>query len=74
VGGFRPTSGWELGETIEDSHAVRLGPEIPAGEYRLLVGLYGVVDGVRLPIVGEGAAGQADALELGGVTVLEPGD
>ena len=70
VGGFRPTSGWAVGETIEDNHALRLSSEVPSGEYRLVVGLYGVDDGQRLPLTGEGAMPPGDALELGTLVVL----
>jgi hypothetical protein len=72
VGGFRPTSGWTVGETIEDNHALSLSLQVPAGEYRLVVGLYSVDDGQRLPLTGEGAMSRGDALELGTLVILAP--
>ncbi len=73
VGGFRPTSRWGVEEVIRDNHAVSVGAEVPAGEYRLVLGLYRVADGQRLYLFDEETGAQADALELGTVTVLGPG-
>jgi 4-amino-4-deoxy-L-arabinose transferase-like glycosyltransferase len=38
--GVRQTSGWQAGEVIADRLTVPVGPEVPAGEYRLAIGLY----------------------------------
>lgn len=46
--GRYPTTGWIAGEFIEDEHGVRIAPDAPPGEYRLLVGLYDPVTGQRL--------------------------
>jgi hypothetical protein len=72
VGGFRPTSGWAVGEAIEDNHALLLSSKTPGGEYRLVVGLYNVDDGQRLPLTGKGAMPRGDALELGTLVILAP--
>jgi hypothetical protein len=42
-----PTGLWDRGEQIVDRHPVRLPEEMPAGDYRLIVGLYDAV-GVRV--------------------------
>lgn len=38
--GMRPTIGWQVGEVVADRIAVSVGPEAPAGRYRLAIGLY----------------------------------
>jgi hypothetical protein len=40
VAGDYPTSMWDTGETIVDSHPVSLPGDLPVGQYRLLVGMY----------------------------------
>ncbi len=40
----RPTSGWEIGESIRDPHGVLLPLDLPPGAYRVLVGLYPLND------------------------------
>ncbi|MCA9980059.1 MAG: hypothetical protein KDD89_04485, partial [Anaerolineales bacterium] len=47
----RPTTSWLPGEFITDLHTLNLPPDLPAGEYRLLVGLYEPVSGERLGVV-----------------------
>jgi len=69
--GFRPTSTWVAGESIQDNHAVRLDSDASPGVYRLVMGLYDTVDGQRLPLFEGGAATQSDAWELGTLVVLE---
>ncbi len=44
----RPTTGWLLGEIVLDSHALPLPADLPAGEYRLIAGLYDAATGERL--------------------------
>jgi hypothetical protein len=55
LGGDYPTSAWGEGERLADPRVVRLREVVeiealPAGSY-LLVGLYRLEDGTRLPIV-----------------------
>ena len=38
--GVRPTTGWQVGEVIADRLTVPVGSEVPAGRYRLAIGLY----------------------------------
>ena len=38
--GYRPMTGWMPGELVVDEQWVTLPPDLPAGHYRLLVGLY----------------------------------
>jgi hypothetical protein len=49
--GARPTTGWLPGEIITDAHTLPLPPDLPAGSYRLIAGLYNPVNGQRLPLV-----------------------
>jgi hypothetical protein len=46
-GGYAPTSSWPIGRPITDRHGVVLPPTLAAGEYQIVIGLYGP-DGVRL--------------------------
>jgi hypothetical protein len=36
----RPTSGWQTGEFVSDPHTLDLKPDLPPGEYRMVVGMY----------------------------------
>ena len=53
VQGTRPTSQWQAGETIADPFTLYLDGDMPAGEYRLLIGIYLLGNGRRLPIINE---------------------
>jgi hypothetical protein len=44
----RPTSTWQIGETIVDRYGLWIPPEITAGAYQLAIGLYHPADGRRL--------------------------
>lgn len=46
--GYWPTSRWRPGESVSSSHVVELPSELPAGRYRLGIGLYDPTDGERL--------------------------
>lgn len=61
-----PTSYWSPGEVLADTHAVPLQGDLPAGAY-LLVGLYRLADGTRLPVcttTGERVPDDAIMLDL----------
>lgn len=49
VAGTHPTRGWTPGETVIDRHTFTLAQGAPAGEYRLIAGMYDPVTGKRLP-------------------------
>lgn len=51
--GRYPTSIWDAGEVIVDLHTLSLGPDVPAGEYRLAIGLYEFGTGQRMGMVNE---------------------
>ena len=50
AGGARPTDAWQAGEAVLDRHGLWLPAELPAGDYRLLLGLYLPDSGRRLPV------------------------
>jgi hypothetical protein len=48
--GQSPTSGWLKGDRVLDEHQIPLPADLPAGEYRLIVGLYDAAgERLRLP-------------------------
>jgi hypothetical protein len=49
AGGRSPTSGWLSGDRVADEHRVELPKDLPAGAYRLIVGLYDA-NGQRLTL------------------------
>ncbi|MCB0166807.1 MAG: hypothetical protein KDI79_21450 [Anaerolineae bacterium] len=48
--GAYPTSLWDPGEIIADEVTIPLPEELPSGEYSLVVGLYDLTTGLRLPV------------------------
>jgi hypothetical protein len=55
----RPTTTWQVGETITDPHGLWIPPDTAPGEYHLHVGLYQPATGARLHL-----PDGSDALEL----------
>ena len=51
--GKLPTSGWVAGEVVDDHHPIMLPADMPAGRYRLVVGLYDPITDIRLPARGD---------------------
>jgi hypothetical protein len=62
--GLRPTSTWTQDEMIIDREAVLIPPGTPAGDYRLVLGLYSGETGQRLPVDSGG-----DSVFLGEVKI-----
>ncbi|MDP3046956.1 MAG: hypothetical protein Q8O07_05700, partial [Chloroflexota bacterium] len=60
--GSYPTSLWQPGETVRDSHPLTIPAGVPPGEYRLVAGVYLLASGQRLLVAGGG-----DAVFLGTV-------
>jgi 4-amino-4-deoxy-L-arabinose transferase-like glycosyltransferase len=67
LGGTRPTSRWQPGETVIDRVALPLAAEMPPGEYRLQAGWYELASMQRLPA--SGASSLADKAQLGAVEI-----
>lgn len=68
--GLTPTLSWSPGQAIPDRLTVSLPPELPAGAYRVLVGVYDPASGARLAIVQESAA-VGDSLPVATLTVTD---
>jgi len=49
--GFYPTSRWESGEILNDTHRLSVPADLQPGAYRILVGLYDPVSGQRLSVL-----------------------
>jgi 4-amino-4-deoxy-L-arabinose transferase-like glycosyltransferase len=58
--GDYPTRVWSSGELVVDPHVVALPADLPAGQYRLLVGMYDLETLARLPRLD----GAGDAIEI----------
>jgi len=63
-GGAAPTTGWLPGEVLADQHTLVLKPGAPAGEYRLLIGLYDATSGQRLPVLDAAGRPMGDYIQL----------
>ncbi|HET7377885.1 MAG TPA: hypothetical protein VFK30_14330, partial [Anaerolineae bacterium] len=50
VNGSRPTTGWQPGEILTDTYTLNLPADLPAGQYRLVTGLYDPNDLARLQL------------------------
>jgi len=53
VQGRRPTSTWQTGDKILDTHYFTLPEELPPGQYELIAGMYRLDTLERLPVIGE---------------------
>ena len=56
---------------MRDQHSIAIPPEVPAGEYRLDVGMYLVSTGERLPVLGEEGQVQGDKVTVSEVKIAE---
>lgn len=63
-GGAYPTSDWEPGEIVVDEHRLEIAADAPPGDYQLLVGLYRVETGERLPVLGSDGQPVSDTVVL----------
>jgi len=46
-----PTSFWSAGETLADTHRLKISPDAEPGKHRIVVGLYDPISGQRLPVL-----------------------
>ena len=69
--GDYPTSYWQTGERIRDSHYVSLPTDLAAGQYEIHLGLYRLDTGERLPVSATGSSGGGgqDHVSLGHLSV-----
>jgi len=70
VGGFYPTSTWEM-EIITDRYAIPLAADLPSGQYQIEIGMYDFDTGIRLPAFDEKGRGLGDSILLGNVKVSD---
>jgi 4-amino-4-deoxy-L-arabinose transferase-like glycosyltransferase len=66
VGGRHPTTDWETGETVKDLHQIEIPADLPAGRYRLQIGMYDLETLDRLAVTGQA---DKDAIPLRPVRV-----
>ncbi len=67
--GRYPTSVWDAGEMIADSRNIPLAPDLPAGEYRMTIGLYDPETGQRIQTVDETGKMTGDSMTIFGLIV-----
>jgi hypothetical protein len=67
--GALPTSFWERGELVPDSAVVKVPAGLPAGEYLLVLGMYELTTGQRLPIKDANGQPSGDSITLGSIVV-----
>jgi len=66
--GLRPTTTWQQGQVLTDRYGVPLPADLAPGRYTLIVGVYHVATGERLPVTLDSAAA-GDHLSLTSVGV-----
>lgn len=69
VDGRYPTRHWRVDTLIEDRHRLTFDEPLPPGTYRVVLGLYRLPGGVRLPVDAPGQRDQADNLTLTTFTI-----
>jgi hypothetical protein len=70
--GFYRTTYWQPGEQVIDSFSLQLEPEIPAGDYDILVGLYEADNGARLQILDDAGQFVSDHVRLSRIRIHKP--
>jgi len=68
VGGWRPTTGWQAGELIQDNYGLLIPEDALEGEYELVVGMYDL-EGDRLPVLDDAGEVVGDKVSLGTIEV-----
>jgi len=66
-----PTTLWPPGSILADSYTVKVSAGAPAGTYQLGVVLYGLVDGVRLPVFDASGSARGDLFIVRQIAVGE---
>lgn len=64
VSGQAATTLWAPGMIIEDPYLIHVDAGAPPGPYTVEVGMYGLIDGVRLAVAGEGDAVRLAEIEV----------
>ena len=66
-----PTFDWRPGQIIADQHALYIKPDIPRGDYALLVGMYRPDTGARLDVLDETGNPVANFVKLTTVAIRQ---
>jgi hypothetical protein len=67
-----PMSSWTIGETLHDAHAMVIPKSLPAGDYRIVAGVYDPANpGTRLPVQSSNYQISNNAIILGALHVLK---
>jgi hypothetical protein len=67
-----PMSSWTVGETLRDAHAMVIPKSLPAGEYRVVAGVYDPANpAARLPVQSSNYQTSNNAIILGALQVLK---
>ncbi len=62
--GQYPTSVWDQGEVVDDRHSLVFPSNLPDGDYQVLIGLYSVESGERLPVLDSASNPIGDSVSL----------
>ena len=69
VGSTRPTSGWRVGEILQDERTLTLSADLPSGDYQILLGFYHPETGQRFPVTQDGQPLPFDQLPLTTISI-----
>jgi hypothetical protein len=72
LAGAYATTFWEVGQRLADPYLLAIPPDLPPGEYELLVGMYLASTGARLPMLTQDGSVVGDSISLGFVEVSAP--
>jgi hypothetical protein len=64
-----PTFDWRPGQIIADQHALYVKPDIPRGDYALLIGMYRPDTGTRLDVLDKAGNPAANFIKLATVSI-----
>lgn len=68
--GTYPTTKWQSGQSVIETHTLKLPPELPAGDYEIKVGMYSLETGERVSLWGpDGTRLTDDAVSAGAFRV-----
>jgi hypothetical protein len=70
VGGFKPTTSWQVDETVADNHGLLIPRGTPPGEYQLVTGMYFPATGDRLQVLGQGSDPEQDSVFLAMIRIV----
>jgi hypothetical protein len=72
LGGAYTTTRWHVGERMADPYQLEIPPDLSPGEYELLVGMYLLSSGERLPLLSSDGQVVGDSVSLGRVEIEGP--